>query len=118
MPFVDYFCPMVYPSHYGPFTFGFAVPNEHPYEVIDETLEIMNEQAKGLPMKIRPWIQDFGYGAVPRLYRHRRRGGDAGAARQRRPGLDDLERARVLHRVGAGPAAATGEDAGITTAAR
>ncbi len=39
MPFVDYFCPMVYPSHYGPFTFGFAVPNEHPYEVIDETLE-------------------------------------------------------------------------------
>jgi hypothetical protein len=62
MPYVDYFSPMVYPSHYGPFTFGFAVPNEHPYEVIDETLEIMNRQAEGLPMRIRPWIQDFGYG--------------------------------------------------------
>jgi hypothetical protein len=62
MPFVDYFCPMVYPSHYGPFTFGFAVPNEHPYDVIDATLEIMNQQSKGLPMRIRPWIQDFGYG--------------------------------------------------------
>ena len=23
MPYVDYFCPMVYPSHYGPYTFGF-----------------------------------------------------------------------------------------------
>jgi hypothetical protein len=38
------------------------VPNEHPYEMIDGTLEIMNAQAAGLPLRIRPWIQDFGYG--------------------------------------------------------
>ena len=62
MPYVDYFSPMVYPSHYGPGTFGYPVPNEHPYEIIDDTLEIMNREAAGLPMKIRPWIQDFGYG--------------------------------------------------------
>ena len=65
MPYVDYFCPMVYPSHYGPGVFGFPVPNEHPYEVIDRTLEIMNEQKEGLPVVIRPWIQDFGYGPFP-----------------------------------------------------
>jgi hypothetical protein len=65
MPYVDYFCPMVYPSHYGPGVFGFEVPNNHPYEVIDQTLEIMNEQAEGLPVMIRPWIQDFGYGQFP-----------------------------------------------------
>ncbi|HEY6608506.1 MAG TPA: putative glycoside hydrolase, partial [Candidatus Limnocylindria bacterium] len=65
MPYVDYFCPMVYPSHYGPGVFGFPVPNDHPYEVIDETLQIMNRQAEGLPMVIRPWIQDFGYGDFP-----------------------------------------------------
>jgi hypothetical protein len=65
MPYVDYFCPMVYPSHYGPGVFGFPVPNDHPYEVIDETLQIMNEQAEGLPVVIRPWIQDFGYGDFP-----------------------------------------------------
>ena len=65
MPYVDYFCPMVYPSHYGPGVFGFSVPNDHPYEVIDETLQIMNEQAEGLPVAIRPWIQDFGYGSFP-----------------------------------------------------
>ena len=65
MPYVDYFCPMVYPSHYGPGVFGFEVPNNHPYEVIDETLQIMNEQRAGLPVVIRPWIQDFGYGSFP-----------------------------------------------------
>ncbi len=65
MPYVDYFCPMVYPSHYGPGVFGFPVPNEYPYEVIDRTLEIMNEQREGLSVVIRPWIQDFGYGPFP-----------------------------------------------------
>jgi hypothetical protein len=62
MPYVDYFSPMVYPSHYGPGVFGIMNPNEHPYEVISETLKVMNVQAEGLPVVIRPWIQDFGYG--------------------------------------------------------
>ena len=65
MPYVDYFSPMLYPSHYGPGVFGFEVPNDHPYEVIDRSLEIMSEQAEGLPVVIRPWIQDFGYGPFP-----------------------------------------------------
>lgn len=65
MPYVDYFNPMVYPSHYGPGVFGFEVPNNFPYEVIDETLQIMSRQADGLPVVIRPWIQDFGYGPFP-----------------------------------------------------
>jgi hypothetical protein len=66
MPYVDYFSPMVYPSHYAPGTFGYAVPNDHPYEIIDRTLKIMNGQAAGLRMVIRPWIQDFGLPPVPR----------------------------------------------------
>jgi len=60
MPYVDYFDPMVYPSHYAPYTWGYAVPNEHPYEIINRSLKIMNREAAGLPMRIRPWIQDFG----------------------------------------------------------
>ena len=62
MPYVDYVCPMVYPSHFGPGVFGLAVPNDHPYEVVDATLAIMNEHATEWPVAIRPWIQDFGYG--------------------------------------------------------
>ena len=46
MPYVDYFDPMVYPSHYGPYTFGYAVPNEHPYEIINRTLKLMNVELK------------------------------------------------------------------------
>ena len=65
MPYVDYFSPMVYPSHYGPGIFGFPVPNQHPYEVINQSLKIMNVERKGLPLAIRPWIQDFGYGDFP-----------------------------------------------------
>jgi len=66
MPYVDYANPMAYPSHFGPGVFGLAVPNEHPYEVVDQTLAIMNEQAAEWPVALRPWIQDFGYGPFPR----------------------------------------------------
>jgi hypothetical protein len=62
MPYVDVISPMTYPSHFGPGVFGLPVPNEHPYEVVDGTLAIMNEQAAEWPVAIRPWIQDFGYG--------------------------------------------------------
>jgi len=65
MPYVDYFSPMVYPTHYDDGTFGFAVPNDHPYEVIDATLKIMNRERAGLRMVVRPWIQDFGFGPFP-----------------------------------------------------
>jgi hypothetical protein len=65
MPYVDYFSPMVYPSHYAPYTFGFKNPNDHPYEVIDKTLKIMNVERAGMRLVIRPWIQDFGFGPFP-----------------------------------------------------
>lgn len=65
MPYVDYFSPMVYPSHYAPYTFGFKNPNDYPYDVIDKTLKIMNEQRAGLRLVIRPWLQDFGFGSFP-----------------------------------------------------
>lgn len=65
MPYVDYFSPMVYPSHYGPGVFGFDVPNDHPYDVVAESITRMSAEADGQPMVIRPWIQDFGYGSFP-----------------------------------------------------
>ena len=65
MPYVDYLSPMAYPSHYGPGVFGFDVPNNFPYEVVDRTLEIMNRQRAGSRVILRPWIQDFGYGSFP-----------------------------------------------------
>jgi len=62
---VDYICPMVYPSHYGPGNYGFKNPNAHPYEVVKNAL--LDAQKKsatvGALALIRPWLQDFNLGS-------------------------------------------------------
>ena len=117
MPFVDYFCPMVYPSHYGPGVFGFPVPNEFPYEVIDETLEIMNEQKEGLPVVIRPWIQDFGYGPFPPYTAAQVEAEFAAAADNGARGWM-IWNARAIFTESALGGPREGEDSGSTTSAR
>lgn len=58
---VDYMCPMMYPSHYGPNNFGLSVPDAFPYETIDRSLKDAFKRDSNLetPGLIRPWIQDF-----------------------------------------------------------
>ena len=58
---VDYICPMVYPSHYGPGLYGFDVPDQHPYEVVRISMMEAIEQnaAQKNPGMIRPWLQGF-----------------------------------------------------------
>jgi len=60
---VDYVCPMVYPSHYGPYNYGFPNPNAFPYEVVKNALLDGLKKAKGSKVIIRPWLQDFNLGA-------------------------------------------------------
>jgi hypothetical protein len=117
MPYVDYFCPMVYPSHYGPGVFGYDVPNNYPYEVIDQTLEIMNEQKAGLPVVIRPWIQDFGYGSfAPYTADQVRAEMQAAADREAKGWM--IWNARALFTEAALGAPREGEDAGPVTSSR
>ena len=58
---VDYICPMIYPSHYGPGLYGYDVPDKHPYEIsklaVMEAIERNAAQKK--PAIIRPWFQGF-----------------------------------------------------------
>ena len=65
LKFVDYLCPMVYPSHYANQTFGLNVPDLYPYDtvlnalstsktVIDKTYD--SSYHYGI---IRPWLQGF-----------------------------------------------------------
>ncbi len=58
---VDYTCPMMYPSHYGPNNFGLSVPDAYPYETIDRSIKDAIERNANLetPGMLRPWIQDF-----------------------------------------------------------
>lgn len=116
MPYVDYFCPMVYPSHYGPGVFGFEVPNNYPYQVIDETLQIMNEQKEGLPVVIRPWIQDFGYGTFPPYTADQVRAEMAAAADNGAKGWMIWNARATFTESALGPPV-EGEDAGSTTTA-
>jgi hypothetical protein len=115
MPYVDYFCPMVYPSHYGPGVFGFEVPNNFPYEVIDQTLEIMNEQKAGLPVVIRPWIQDFGYGPFPPYSADQVRAEMSAAADREAKGWMIWNARAAFTEAALGPPR-DGEDAGSVTA--
>ena len=61
---VDAALPMVYPSHYWEGSFGFQVPNAHPYEIVRRALRDALErsaQVDGAGRTI-PWLQDFSLG--------------------------------------------------------
>ncbi len=67
IPYFDFVCPMVYPSHYPAGYMGYAKPAQYPYEVINKALKgaVLKNNAMGADIsKIRPWIQDFDLGAV------------------------------------------------------
>lgn len=60
---VDYICPMVYPSHYAPGTYGIANPNADPGRIVYESMVRAQKRTWGMPVeKHRPWIQDFDVG--------------------------------------------------------
>lgn len=59
---VDYVCPMLYPSHFADGSMGFAVPNDHPYEVVLWSLENASQRISQSSAKLRPWLQDFSLG--------------------------------------------------------
>lgn len=56
---VDVLSPMVYPSHYYKGTYGLANPDLAPYETITHTMKDANKKLAGMPVRMRPWLQDF-----------------------------------------------------------
>ena len=67
IPYFDFVCPMVYPSHYPPGHAGYKNPALYPYEVINRALKSAVVKTKAVNQdikKIRPWLQDFDLGAT------------------------------------------------------
>ena len=67
LPYFDYICPMVYPSHYAKGSYNIAEPAKHPYEIVKTSMEGAVVRAKAIgedPAKLRPWLQDFNLGAT------------------------------------------------------
>ncbi len=60
-PFVEYNCPMIYPSHYGKGYFGFDVPDAHPAGTVTHALydAVKRNAHMENPGIIRPWLQSF-----------------------------------------------------------
>ncbi|MBI3626259.1 MAG: GTP-binding protein, partial [Candidatus Rokubacteria bacterium] len=58
-PYLDYLSPMVYPSGYHLGIPGYRNPVDHPYEVVFESVKHLKKRTATLPIRIRPWIQDF-----------------------------------------------------------
>lgn len=58
---IDFSCPMIYPSHYGPGIFGLSVPDAYPYQTVYESTYDAIQRNKNVknPADLRPWIQDF-----------------------------------------------------------
>ena len=65
---LDYICPMIYPSHYGPGNFGIEYPDTKPYETILAALTksrtVLDQAAEedghvSNQAIVRPWLQDF-----------------------------------------------------------
>jgi hypothetical protein len=65
-PYVDYMCPMVYPSHYGEWWYGYEVPDAHPYGVLKGSMKEAIEKNAAIESDtiIRPWIQGFTAGWI------------------------------------------------------
>jgi len=67
IPYFDFVCPMVYPSHYPSGHAGYKNPALYPYEVINRALASAIVKTKAINQdvsKIRPWLQDFDMGTT------------------------------------------------------
>jgi len=64
--YLDYFCPMAYPSHYSRGEQGCANPASCPYIIVLETVKRAGLQmTEGQRARIRPWLQDFTLAGDP-----------------------------------------------------
>ncbi|MBP1755406.1 MAG: putative rane protein [Firmicutes bacterium] len=62
--YLDYICPMIYPSHFGEGNYGIQYPDLEPLNIIRKALTASSEKLDQIPKDehraiVRPWLQDF-----------------------------------------------------------
>lgn len=61
--YLDYICPMVYPSHYGNGVYGIEIPDAEPYKTVNAAMNAAAKELSVLPEEDRAvnrvWIQSF-----------------------------------------------------------
>ena len=74
---VDYIAPLVYPSHWGRGEYNVPDPNAEPFAIVERSLFDFENDVRGTPARLVPWLQDFSLGGVvygPRQVRDQIRG--------------------------------------------
>ncbi|MBN2870226.1 MAG: GTP-binding protein [Campylobacterales bacterium] len=68
-PYVDYMCPMLYPSGFNAGIPGYTNPVAANYEIVKQSLDKALEKSGGSPLAYRPWLQAFrDYAFDRRIY--------------------------------------------------
>lgn len=62
--YLDYICPMIYPSHFGEGNYGIEYPDLEPLLIVRKVLNASKEKLAEIPEGehraiVRPWLQDF-----------------------------------------------------------
>jgi hypothetical protein len=57
--YLDYICPMVYPSHYNSGEYDIGDPEANPHDTVYMSLVDFQKKLEGTTCKLRPWLQDF-----------------------------------------------------------
>ena len=61
--YLDYICPMVYPSHYGNGVYGIEIPDTEPYKTVNAAMNAAAKELSVLPEEERAisrvWIKSF-----------------------------------------------------------
>lgn len=66
----DYIAPMLYPSGFGPGILGYKNPTDHPYEIINGSINEALRKNDIHPSRFRPWLQSFkDYGFDRKFFR-------------------------------------------------
>jgi hypothetical protein len=58
-PYVDYLCPMLYPSGFNAGIPGYPNPVKANYEIVKHSLDKALEKSGNSPLSYRPWLQAF-----------------------------------------------------------
>ena len=62
--YLDYICPMIYPSHFGHGNYGIEYPDLEPLVIVRKVLHASKTNLEQIPQGehkaiVRPWLQDF-----------------------------------------------------------
>ena len=62
--YLDYICPMIYPSHFADGNYGVEHPDLEPFNIIRKVLRASKNKLNEIPEGehraiVRPWLQDF-----------------------------------------------------------